>query len=142
MKRFDALQPVALLALRAALALIFFTHGYPKLAGSSGSGPHIFILHGLPGWFFYMAGVLEVFGGVLLLLGLFTRPAATLLAVEMSVAIAKFHFAKGYLDVREYEFPLTLCVACLALASVGPGLLSLDHPLFGSRSGAARTSKR
>ena len=141
-KRFDALQPFALLALRAALALIFFTHGYPKLAGASSGGVQFFIQHGMPGWFFYLAGVLEVFGGVLLLLGLFTRPAAVLLSIEMAVAIWKVHFAKGYLAVHEYEFPLALCVACLALASVGPGLLSLDQPLFGNKSGASRNSKK
>jgi len=48
-----------------------------------------FVQHGLPGNFVYIAGVLEVFGGILLVLGLFTRGAALLLAIEMSVAIWK-----------------------------------------------------
>lgn len=130
MKSLNVLQPFGLLALRLALGIIFFTHGYPKLAHLGGGWQEFFVQHGLPGYFAYIAGVLEVFGGVLLMLGLFTRPVALLFTVEMSVAILKVHSSKGYLAVHEYEFPLTLAVACFALATVGAGAFSLDHPLF------------
>jgi putative oxidoreductase len=129
MKSLNALQPFGLLALRIALGIIFLTHGYPKLV-HGGAMQGFFEQHGLPGSFVYVSGVLEVFGGVLLVLGLFTRPAALLLAVEMAVAIWKVHSSKGYLAVHEYEFPLTLAVACFALATVGAGKLSVDQPLF------------
>lgn len=137
MRSLNALQPFGLLALRLALGIIFFSHGYPKIAHLGGAmqgcmacSPAFFVEHGLPGYFVYVAGVLEVFGGLMLMLGLFTRPAALLLALEMAVAIWKVHSSKGYLAVHEYEFPLTLAVACLALATVGAGAFSLDQPLF------------
>jgi len=89
-----------------------------------------FVQHGLPGYFVYISGVLEVFGAVLLALGLFTRGAALLLAIEMGVAIWKVHSGGGYLAVHNYEFPLAVLAGSFALASVGAGRLSLDHPLF------------
>jgi putative oxidoreductase len=140
-KRLDSLQPVSFLLLRLTLALIFFTHGYPKLTGSGPMMQGFFVQHGMPGWFVSVAGILEVFGGILLALGLFTRPAALLLAMEMGVALWKVHSAKGYLAVHEYEFPLALAAACLALATVGAGLLSFDHLLFGGKSRSPRASK-
>jgi putative oxidoreductase len=132
MKSLDALQPVGLLALRIALGIIFFSHGYPKLAHMGAGMQGFFVQHGLPGYFVYIAGVLEVFGGVLLVLGLFTRAAALLLAVEMGVAIWKVHSSGGYLAVHNYEFPMALLTACFALATVGAGKVSLDSPLFES----------
>ncbi len=131
MKSLNSLQPLGLLVLRVALGLIFFSHGYPKLAHQGAGMQGFFVQHGFPGYFVYISGVLEVFGGILLVLGLFTRAAALLLAIEMSVAIWKVHSGRGYLAVHEYEFPLALATGCFALATVGAGLLSLDQPLFG-----------
>jgi putative oxidoreductase len=132
MKSLNSLQPLGLLALRLALGIIFFSHGYPKLAHQGNGMQGFFLQHGLPGYFVFVAGVLEVFGGLLLVLGLFTRGAALLLAVEMAVAIWKVHSSGGYLAVHNYEFPLALLTACFALATVGAGRLSLDYPLFES----------
>jgi putative oxidoreductase len=143
----NTLQPVSLLILRIALGIIFLYHGYPKLAHSHGNLQGVFVEHGMPGYFVYVAGILESFGGGLFLLGLFTRPAALLLAVEMCVAIWKVHSVHGYFAVYEYEFPLVLAAACLVLATVGAGLVSLDHVLFesggggGSRGRAPRGGK-
>jgi putative oxidoreductase len=130
MKSLNVLQPFGLLALRIALGIIFFAHGYPKVAHLGGGMQEFFMQHGLPGYFVYISGTLEVFGGMLLVLGLFARPVALLLAIEMSVAIWKVHSSKGYLAVHEYELPLALAVACFALATVGAGAFSLDQPLF------------
>lgn len=144
MKSLNSLQPLGLLALRIALGVIFLTHGYPKLAHLGAGMQGFFVQHGLPGYFVYISGALEVFGGALLVLGLFTRPAALLLAIEMGVAIWKVHSLKGYLAVHEYEYPLTLLTACFALATVGAGTFSLDQPLFeggGGRWRAARSGK-
>jgi putative oxidoreductase len=137
----DSLRPVALLVLRIALGIIFISHGYPKLAHLRGGTQMqgFFVEHGLPGYFLYVAGVIETFGGGLLLLGLFTRGAAVLLAIEMSVAIWKVHSLHGYLAVHDYEFPLALATACFALATVGAGLISVDQFLFeGVRSRAKK----
>ncbi len=132
MKSLNSLQPLGLLALRLALGLIFFSHGYPKLAHQGGGMQGFFIQHGLPGYFVYIAGVLEVFGGLLLVLGLFTRGAALLLAIEMGVAIWKVHSSGGYLAVHNYEFPLAMLTGCFALATVGAGMISIDYPLLES----------
>src|SRR5712691_262279 len=142
MKSLNALQPLGLVALRLALGLIFFSHGYPKLAHSGAGMQSFFVDHGLPGYFVYIAGVLEVFGGMLLVLGLFTRGAALLLAIEMGVAIWKVHSTGGYLAVHEYEFPLALLTACFALSTVGAGSLSLDYPLFESGKSRARAPQK
>jgi putative oxidoreductase len=139
MKSLNALQPLGLLALRVVLGLIFFSHGYPKLAHSGAGMQEFFVQHGLPGYFVYVSGVLEVFGALLLVLGLFTRAAALLLAIEMGVAIWKVHSIGSYLAVHNYEFPLAMLAGSFALATVGAGRLSLDHPLF--EGGGSRPPK-
>jgi putative oxidoreductase len=140
-KFLDKLQPVSLLALRIVLGIIFLFHGYPKLAHTHGNLQGVFVEHGMPGYFLYVAGILETFGGGLFLLGLFTRPAALLLAIEMCVAIWKVHSVHGYFAVHEYEFPLVLAGACFALATVGAGLVSLDYPLFEGGGGRGRAPR-
>ncbi|MBS1840827.1 MAG: DoxX family protein [Acidobacteria bacterium] len=142
MKFLDSLQPLGLLILRIALGVIFFTHGYPKLMKPNIEMQHMFVQHGLPAQFVYVAGVLETFGGALLVLGLFTRPAALLLAVEMGVAIWKMHSSGGIMAVHLYEFPLALAVGCAALATTGAGLISVDESLLGSGGRRSRTPKK
>lgn len=132
MKFLNRFQPIALLVLRIVLAIIFMSHGYPKLGHLRGNAQaqQFFIEHGLPGYFIYVAGIIELFGGGLVLLGLFTRPAALLLAIEMCVAIWKVHSVHGYLAVHDYEFPLSLAASCVALATIGAGIFSLDGLFF------------
>jgi putative oxidoreductase len=104
------------------------------------------VQHGLPAQLVYVSGVLETFGGVVLILGLFTRGAALLLAIEMGVAIVKVHSGHGIMALHEYEFPLALAAASIALATVGAGAASIDNLLFGeggsNRSRAAKPSKK
>jgi len=140
MKSLNSLQPLGLLLLRVSLGLIYFSHGYPKLAHSAAGMQGFFVQHGLPGYFVYVSGVLEVFGAILLVLGLFTRATALLLAIEMGVSIWKVHSTGGYLAVHNYEFPLAMLAGSFALATVGAGLLSLDQPLF-EGGGRARPPK-
>lgn len=142
MKFLDSLQPLGLLILRIALGLIFLTHGYPKLIRPNLEMQHMFVQHGLPAQFVYVAGVLEAFGGVLLVLGLFTRPAALLLAIEMGVAIWKMHSAGGIMAVHLYEFPLAMGAGCAALATVGAGLISIDESLLGSGGRRSRAPRK
>jgi putative oxidoreductase len=140
------LQPAGLLVLRIVLGIIFISHGYPKLAHLRGGAQMqgFFVEHGLPGYFLYIAGVIETFGGGLLLLGLFTRAAALLLALEMCVAIWKVHSAHGYLAVNDYQFPLALAAGCFAVATVGAGMIAVDQFLFegGGRAPVARNAKK
>jgi putative oxidoreductase len=140
MKSLNALQPLGLLLLRAALAIIFIYHGYPKLVHPAG-GQQFYIQHGLPGYFLYISGVVELFGGVLLCIGLFTRAAALLLAIELGIMLWKTHAGGNYYAVISYEFPLTLVAACFALATTGAGAASVDHLLFGEGGRAAHTPK-
>ncbi len=141
MKFLNGLQPLGLAILRAALALIFVFHGYPKLARADAGMRDFFMQHGLPGYFVGLAGIIECVGGGLLLVGLFTRPIALLLAVEMGVAIWKVKSVHGVMAVNEYQFELALAAACVALATVGAGVLSVDHLVFGE-GGKKRRSTR
>jgi len=138
------LQPFGLLVLRVCLGLIFVYHGYPKLVHANEGMREFFLAHGLPGYFVSLAGILETFGGLVLMLGLFTRAAALLLAIEMGVAIWKVHSGHGVLAVKDYEFPLAVGAACFALATLGAGVLSADHLFFGengTRRRATRSNK-
>lgn len=127
----NTIRPLGLLILRTALALIFFSHGYSKLAHPNPEIQTMFVQHGLQPQLLYVAGVLETFAGLLLLLGLFTRAAALLLAIEMCVAIVKVHSDHGIMALHEYEFPLALAAACFALATTGAGTASVDRCLYG-----------
>jgi len=139
----NSLQAVSLLLLRVAVAIVFIAHGYPKLAHAGPGMQEFFVHHGLPGYFLYVSGILELFGGVLLLLGLFTRVTALLLATEMVVAIWKVDSGHGYLAVRDYELPMVLATTCFVLATIGAGMISLDQPLFESKGwGSSRSRKK
>src|SRR5258707_8791494 len=120
----DRLRPIGLLVVRIALGLIFLAHGYPKLVRPNLEMQHMFTQHGLPAQFVYVAGILESFGAALLVLGLFTRPAALLLAIEMAVAILKVDNTRGILGLHFYEFPFALPAACLPFATFCPRPLS------------------
>jgi len=124
------LEPVTLLLLRCGLALVFMFHGYPKLFGEKDALIEAFHQLGLPSYFVYVAGVIEFFGGLALALGLLTPVAGLLLLLDMAAAMWKYNFNEGIYAVREYELPLVLGLACLALAATGGGPYSLDRFLF------------
>lgn len=138
----DQLKPLGLLFLRVALGVIFIFHGYPKLFSSTQQTMGFFQHIGLPGYFVFVAGVLEFFGGILLIIGLFTRLASFLLAGEMLIAMWKAHELFAHpARVDNYQFPLACCAGAFALATVGAGLISLDHILFRDRGRASRKPK-
>jgi putative oxidoreductase len=142
MKILNSLQPLGLAILRGALALIFIYHGYPKLVRADAMMREFFIQHGFPGYFVGLAGILECVGGGLLLIGLFTRPAALLLAAEMGIAIWKVKMVHGVFAVNEYQFELALAAGCVALATVGAGRLSVDYVMLGESGTKRRSVKR
>jgi len=128
----ESLKPVALLLLRLALGIIFIFHGYPKLFTHTHETIQGFEHMGFPGYFAYIAGVFEFFGGLVIIFGIFTRIAGLLLFCEMAVALWRVHIPQGPItQVKNYEFPLILAAACFALATVGAGMISLDHVVFG-----------
>lgn len=130
MHRLEKLKPLALLLLRCSLGLTFLYHGVPKLFGKTQVFIDSFAGIGLPAWTVYLAGVIELFGGGLLIVGLFTRVAGLVLTVHMCVALWKFNLAEGLLAVVEYEFPLLLAASAFVLATAGAGVISLDRAIF------------
>lgn len=110
--------------LRIVAAFLFMTHGTQKLFAWPVDEPkdpaEIVSLMGL-------AGVLEVFGGALLLLGWFTRPVAFLLAGEMAVAYFMSHAPRGFWPIlNRGEVAALYCFLFLYLAAAGPGPWSID----------------
>ncbi len=129
----EKLRPVSFLLLRWALGLIFVYHGWPKLFGKTEIFIQSFAGLGLPAWSVYAVGIAELFGGGLLFVGLFTRVAAVLLALDMAGAMWKYNLGEGFQAVREYELPLALGAAALLLATTGAGTISLDQLIYGRR---------
>lgn len=75
----------------------------------------------------WIGGVLEVFGGALMLVGLFTRPVAFVLSGEMAVAYFQFHHPLSFWTIINQGMPAVLfCFLWLYLSAVGPGPWSLD----------------
>jgi putative oxidoreductase len=142
LQSFEKLRPLTLLLLRFALGAIFLYHGYPKLFTHTRDTIQFFRHAGLPAFSVYVVGILEFFGGILLIAGLFTRITGLLLAGEMAVALWKVHglFSKP-MQVHNYEFPLTVAVAAFALATFGAGPLSLDQAIAPEGRKSSRKSK-
>jgi putative oxidoreductase len=130
MNRLDKLKPLSLLLLRVGAGIILIYHGYPKLFHPSHQTIEAFASIGFASYMVSVAGVVELFGGALLAVGLFTRVAGILLAGEMAIAIWKVHLGKGVLAVGEYQFPLVLALAAFVLATTGAGIISLDHAIY------------
>jgi len=138
----EKLRPLTLLLLRIGVGVIFIYNGYPKIFGRRLEHIHemIYINH-LPYYFVYIAFALEVGGGGLLILGLFTRLFGLLLAGEMAIAMWKGEqFFQNPLAVDKYELAMALGVGAFALATFGAGAISLDRALFG-KGKSARTAK-
>jgi putative oxidoreductase len=142
MHTLEKLKPLALLLLRVAMGIIFMFHGYPKLFGHTREIMQTFVRLGFPGFFVYIAGVVEFFGGITLILGLFTRISALLLAGEMLIAFWHVHLPKGPVtEVSNYEFPMILAAIAFALATIGAGTFSIDHLIYGAARSAPRRAK-
>ena len=143
MRYLDRLQPLALLAMRLALGAIMVAHGYHKVFGGLHQFAHMVGSMGLPGWLGYVSSFTEFLGGLLLLAGFFTRPAALAVCLNLSVAIWKVHLHNGLLgsaDHPGYEFPLAATALAFALIFFGGGPIALDHVLRGGGSGSFKRS--
>ncbi|MFZ3202120.1 MAG: DoxX family protein [Candidatus Acidiferrales bacterium] len=142
METLEKLKPLGLLLLRLALGVIFVYHGYPKLANPQ-EYVHAFKGMGFPGYFAYIAGIIETFGGGLLILGLFTRIAGLAIAGEMAVALWRVHdIISAPMAVNNYQFPLALAAGAFALATTGAGTISLDHAIFRGGRGAGKSARK
>ncbi|HKJ83540.1 MAG TPA: DoxX family protein [Mariprofundaceae bacterium] len=132
-------SPQLLSVLRIIVAFLFMEHGTMKLfsfpmamnpAHAPGSHVPLFSLIGL-------AGVLEVFGGLLILLGLFTRPVAFILSGEMAIAYFMAHAPNGFWPIVNHgEAAAFYCFVFLYLAAAGAGPWSIDRLISGEKGSA------
>ena len=116
--------------LRIVLGFVFFMHGWQKIFdfGISGTADILGKL-GLPlaTAAAILLMVVETVGGVAILLGVFARWVALALAIEMCIAIPVARFQGGFFTPYGYEFEMTLLGACLTMAILGSGGMSLDR---------------
>lgn len=121
----------ALSLLRVVAGFMYSLHGWQKAFGAFGG------LMGHPGpahGIFLVAGWIEVITGALILLGLFTRPAAFLASGEMAVAYFMVHAPRSFWPIKNGgEVVVLYCFLFLFLAAAGGGAWSLDAVLRGKR---------
>jgi putative oxidoreductase len=128
-------QNISSLVLRIGLGLILAAHGAQKLFGwfggygLEGTGQWMASIGLEPGYLMaLLAGSAEFFGGVALIIGFLTRPAAIVSAFTMLVAMFSVHWANGFfLSNGGIEFALALTAASITIALQGAGKLSVDH---------------
>lgn len=126
--RLSAYHPYALALLRIMSALLFMAHGLQKLFGFPAAFP--FPLNGL----LTVAAVLEVVGGLLILVGFLTRPVAFVLSGFMAVAYFMGHASQGFYPILNGgELAILYSFIFLHIATAGAGAWSVD----GARTGGA-----
>ena len=122
-------QSWGLTILRVIVGAVFAAHGWQKV--------FVFGVHNVTGMFRLMGipaprisapaiMLIELLGGAALVLGIGTRIAALLLAVDMLGAILFVHLKNGFFALGGVEFPLTLLAGCLCIALAGAGALSVQ----------------
>src|SRR5712691_1485259 len=131
----NAWTPRALALLRIVTAYLFLSHGSSKLLGV----PHVGMFAGLPVLSLIgFAGILELVGGALVLIGLFTRPVAFVLSGEMAFAYFMGHASQGQVLVpmlNQGELAVLYCFVFLYFAVAGAGAWSVDTALRRGRAG-------
>ena len=122
--RAEKYTPEMLSVVRIVVALLFLEHGTAKLLGFPPSP------HGEPAFMTLMwfQGLIELLGGALLALGLFTRPVAFILSGNMAVAYFIAHAPRGFFPLLNAgELAIVYCFVFLYLAVAGGGVWSIDH---------------
>jgi putative oxidoreductase len=119
-----SLEGYAYAAMRVVAGLLFLFHGLQKLAGLYGG--HVVPMMSLP----WIAGVIELVGGVLVMIGLFTPIVAFICSGEMAVAYFMAHQPKGPWPIQNQgELAALYCFVFLYIAARGGGMLSVDRIL-------------
>jgi putative oxidoreductase len=116
--------PYAALVLRLALGAMFVAHGLVKLLVLTPAGTaQFFASVGFPGWTAYPVMAAEIFGGVMLVLGVYARWVAAVMTIEL-LAASSVHFANGWQFAAQgggWEYPVFLAATSFALALLGDG---------------------
>ncbi|HEX7053101.1 MAG TPA: DoxX family protein [Burkholderiales bacterium] len=120
----DAWSPRLLSILRIVSGFIFLLHGAQKLLGFPAPFPMPVTLFSMIG----VAGLLELFGGALVMIGLFSRPVAFILSGEMAFAYFIGHAPKAFWPVLNGgDAAILYCFVFLYIAAAGPGPWSVDR---------------
>ena len=141
MRYLDRLQPLALFVMRLALGAVMIASGSHKVFGGLHHHAQWVASMGLPAWLGYVSAFAEFLGGILILVGLFTRAAAFAVCIDLIVAIWKVHLHNGLVgspDHPGYNFPLSLAALAFALIFFGAGPIAIDHVLRGGGSPSSR----
>lgn len=128
---------LGLTLLRVILGVIFLIHGFAKFQGGIANTVGFFESLGLPGFTAYIVALIEVLGGIAIVLGLGTRVVAGLLALILAVAILKVKLAVGFLgngQMAGYELDLALLVICVYLALKSKSFWALENVIFRSKN--------
>jgi putative oxidoreductase len=128
-------SPRALSVLRIVVGLLFLEHGTQKILGfppSANPGPALLSLQGAQ-------GLIELVGGLLILIGLFTRPVAFILCGDMAVAYFMAHAPKNFFPMLNGgDGAILYCFVFLYFVFAGAGAWSVDEAVARGGSGAAR----
>lgn len=138
MRYLDRFQPLALLVMRLALGAVMLAHGYQNVFHHLHDHVHMVAGLGLPAWLGYVSSFTEFLGGLLIITGFFTRPAACAVCIDLIVAIWKVNWHNGLSGDHGYEFPLALAALAFALIFYGGGPIAIDHVLRGGGSAPRR----
>ena len=122
--------PQLLGLLRIVAGLLFLSHGLVKIVGFPAAPPGQQELLTLMG----IGGLIELVAGTLIMIGLFTRPAALIASGEMAVAYWMFHAPRSLYPVaNDGDAAILYCFLFLYLVAAGPGAFSLDRSRRGRR---------
>ena len=125
----DKMKDVALLAGRVLLALMFVMAGWSKIGGYAGTQGYMEAM-GVPGFMLPLVILLELGGGLAVVLGLFTRSLSVLLAGFTLMAAFLFHYQPAeQMQMLMFMKNVSVAGGFLALAAAGPGAFSLDARL-------------
>jgi len=127
-KWLDSLQPCGALFMRLVLGISMAVHGYQKVIPHSALGHYVHYIASLhiPYWLGYISAYTEFIGGSFLILGLLTRLAAALVAINMLVAFVYVGMHQGF---GIYNYILALAALAIMLTVYGAGTLALDRKI-------------
>lgn len=128
-------RPYFLSILRIVVALLFLEHGLQKYFAFPSAGPHMRPL-------LYVQGIIEIVGGVILLLGLYTRIVAFILSGDMAFAFFIAHFPRSFFPaVNGGDAAVLYCFIFLYIFFAGGGAWSLDRALLKHEAVAGEFSR-